>query len=133
MADTFHFTLVTPERAVLDLEATFVAFPAFDGEMGVLAHRAPMVVKLGAGELRVEGPEGKHRYFVDGGFGQMVENRLTLLTELAQPVTDLDRHVAERQLEAALAAPAADEASRVARERTIAGARIRRRLAGGQR
>ena len=129
MADTFHFTLVTPERPVLDLEATFVAFPAFDGEIGVLAHRAPMLVKLGAGELRVEGPEGKHRYFVDGGFGQMVENRLTLLTEQAQPVADLDPGAAARELEAALALGAQDDIARAARDRAVARARARLRLA----
>ncbi len=128
MPGTFHFTLITPERAVLDLEATFVAFPAFDGEMGVLPHRAPLVVKLGAGELRVESPEGKHRYFVDGGFGQMVDNRLTLLSEQARPVAELDRAQAERELESARALPAGDEAAQAARERAVARARAKLRM-----
>lgn len=128
MPGTFHFTLITPERAVLDLEATFVAFPAFDGEMGVLPHRAPLVVKLGAGELRVEGPEGEHRYFVDGGFGQMVDNRLTLLSEQARPVAELDRAQAERELEAARALPGSDEAAQTARERAVVRARAKLRL-----
>jgi F-type H+-transporting ATPase subunit epsilon len=131
MPETFHFTLVTPERTVLDLEATFVAFPAFDGEMGVLANRAPLVAKLGAGELRVASPGGDHRLFVDGGFGQMVENRLTLLTEQAQPVAELDREAAERELQAALAAPAADDAAQAARQRAVTRARAKLRLAGG--
>jgi len=78
--DTFHCSVITPERAVLETDATFVALPAHDGELGVLRNRAPMLYKLGTGELRVETPEGKHLLFVDGGFAQMVDNRLALLT-----------------------------------------------------
>src|SRR4029079_7388412 len=85
MAKTFHCTVITPERPVLEREATFVAFPAFDGEMGVLPHRAPLLAKLGAGELRVESPAGDAAFFINGGFAQMVDDKLTLLTEEAMP------------------------------------------------
>src|SRR5687767_15477960 len=99
--DTFHCSVITPERAVLETEATFVAFPAHDGEVGILPGRAPLLFKMGIGELRVESPGGNHRYFVDGGFAQMVENRLTLLTEIAKAVEELDRSEAQRALAAA--------------------------------
>ena len=82
--DTFHCSVITPERAMLEAEATFVAFPAHDGEVGILPDRAPLLFKMGAGELRVESPQGNQVLFVDGGFAQMVENRLTLLTEAGQ-------------------------------------------------
>jgi hypothetical protein len=37
--------------AVLEIEATFVAFPAWDGEVGILHDRAPLLYKMGtAGE-----------------------------------------------------------------------------------
>jgi len=128
--DTFHCVVVTPEHVVLDREATFVAFPAFDGEIGILPHRAPLVAKLGAGELRVEGPQGEERLFVDGGFAQMVENRLTILTEAAHPIAALDRAATRRELQAALALPAA-EATLAARERALSRARAKLRLAPG--
>jgi F-type H+-transporting ATPase subunit epsilon len=127
--DTFHCSVITPERAVLEAEATFVAFPAHDGEVGILRGRAPLLYKMGAGELRVETPEGTHHLFVDGGFAQMVENRLTLLTEQARKVEDLDRAVAERALEHARAMPSRDEAANTARQRAIDSAKAQIRLA----
>lgn len=54
MAATFNVSVVTPEREVLAGAARFVALPAYDGEMGILAKRAPLVVQLGSGRLRVD-------------------------------------------------------------------------------
>jgi F-type H+-transporting ATPase subunit epsilon len=129
MAKTFHCTVITPERPVLEREATFVAFPAFDGEMGVLPHRAPILAKLGAGELRVESPEGNADFFINGGFAQMVDDKLTLLTEEAKPKAELDSAQAARELAAALAMPAHDEAQTQTRERAVTRARALARLA----
>ncbi len=129
--DTFHCSVITPERAVLEADATFVAFPAHDGEVGVLRNRAPLLYKLGAGELRVETPEGKHRLFVDGGFAQMVENRLTILTEQAKRVEEIDRAAAERALAEARSLPTSGgEAVHAARQRAIRSAQVQIRLAG---
>src|SRR3989304_9885658 len=102
-SDTFHCSVITPERAVLECEAKFVAFPADDGEVGVLPNRAPLVCKLGIGPLRVEGTDFEHVFFIDGGFAQMVNNRLTILTEQARKVEELDVAVAQRSLTDALA------------------------------
>ena len=126
--DLFHCSVITPERAVLEADATFVAFPAHDGEVGVLKNRAPLLFKLGAGELRVESPEGNQRLFVDGGFAQMVENRLTILTEQAKAVADLDRAAAERALVQARAMPSHDDAQYAARQRAIRSAEAQIRL-----
>jgi F-type H+-transporting ATPase subunit epsilon len=130
MAKTFHCTVITPERPVLERQATFVAFPAFDGEMGVLPHRAPILAKLGAGELRVESPEGDAAFFINGGFAQMVDDRLTLLTEEARPKAELDRAKAAQELAAAMALPAHDPAQAQLRERAVTRARALLRVAG---
>ena len=129
MAKTFHCTVITPEQAVLEAEATFVAFPAFDGEMGVLPHRAPILAKLGAGELRVESPAGEQRFFVNGGFAQMVDDKLTILTEEARPKSSLDPAKAAAELQAALALEAHDEPHAFARERALTRARALVRVA----
>src|SRR5215212_9737314 len=129
-SDTFHLSVITPERAVLETEATFVAFPAHDGEVGVLKNRAPLLYRLGAGLLRAETPEGEHRLFIDGGFAQMVENRLTILAEQARRPEDIDRAAAERALAAARDLPAGTDAENAARERAEARARAQIRLAG---
>lgn len=78
---TFHCSVVTPERAVLETDATFVAFPAHDGEIGILQNRAPLLCQLGKGILRVEIGKETQRFKIEGGFAQMVDNKLTLLTD----------------------------------------------------
>jgi len=127
--ETFHCSVITPERAVLETEATFVAFPAHDGEVGILPGRAPLLFKMGIGELRVESPEGNHNFFVDGGFAQMVENRLTLLTEQAKTVGEIDRAAAERALAEARDMPMVSDAEFAARQRAVRRAETQIHLA----
>lgn len=86
----FQISVVTPEKAVLDCEARSVVFPAHDGLMGILTNRAPLLTQLGAGPLRIDEAEGNtsHHYDIAGGFAQMVDNRLTILTERAELKAD---------------------------------------------
>jgi len=127
--DTFHCSIITPERSVLDCEAKFVAFPAHDGEVGVLPHRAPLVYKLGTGALRVEGVDGSHAFFVDGGFAQMLGNQLTILTSQARRVNELDAAAAERALTEAKAMKIPDEAAYKTRTQAVARAKAQIKLA----
>jgi F-type H+-transporting ATPase subunit epsilon len=129
MANTFHVSVITPERAVLESDATFAAVPAHDGELGILHNRAPLLYRLGAGLLRIDTTEGKRALFVAGGFAQMVENRLTILTEVAKDVDQLDRAAAERALADARAMKGVTEAEFNARQRALASARAQIRLA----
>jgi F-type H+-transporting ATPase subunit epsilon len=129
--DTFQCSVITPEREVLDTDATFVAFPAHDGEVGVLRDRAPLLFKMGIGVLRVETPEGNHAFFVDGGFAQMVDNRLTLLTEQAKRAEEIDRRAAERALAEARALPMVDDAAFAARQKAVKRAEVQLHLAAG--
>jgi F-type H+-transporting ATPase subunit epsilon len=131
--DTFHCSVITPERAVLEADATFVAFPAHDGEVGILPGRAPLLFKLGIGVLRVESPSvegGEESLFIDGGFAQMVEDRLTILTEQAKRPTEIDRAAAEKALAAAHDLPAESDAEFAARQRALERARVQLRLTG---
>lgn len=126
--DTFHCSVITPERAVLETDATSVVFPAHDGEVGILPNRAPLLFKMGAGELRVESPQGSQLLFVDGGFAQMVENRLTLLTEVAKKIEEIDPAAIERQLAEAHRMPMKTDAEFKARQRVLHSAQAQRQI-----
>lgn len=121
--DTFHLSVISPERAILETEARFVALPAWDGEVGILPRRAPLLVKLGVGWLRADTVEGKRRLLLDGGFAQVVGNRVTVLTEHAQAPEEIDPAAAARALEEARALPITDDASFAERQRALAHAR----------
>jgi F-type H+-transporting ATPase subunit epsilon len=94
--------VVTPEKSVLDEAADFVALPMFDGELGVLPLRAPLIGRLGYGELRLQRGEQVQRYFIDGGFAQVRDNVVTVLTPRAIKAQDINRSKAEQDLEQAL-------------------------------
>jgi F-type H+-transporting ATPase subunit epsilon len=98
---TFDCSLVTPERKVFDKKATFVAIPAHDGEIGIMHNRAPLMCKLGIGLLRLEVDGKEERYFIDGGFAQVVKNKVTILTEQARSADEVDRSEVEKALAAA--------------------------------
>ncbi|MEM9557034.1 MAG: ATP synthase F1 subunit epsilon [Acidobacteriota bacterium] len=130
MADTtFHVSVVTPERAVLETDALFVAFPAHDGEVGILPGRAPLLHQLGMGTLRIDTPDAKHVFFVDGGFAQMAEGKLTLLTEQAHRPSELERDEILRHLkEAREARGSVLEDAEIYAENQLAAQRARAQL-----
>src|SRR5262245_14535097 len=123
--------VVTPEKAVLDEPVDFVAVPMYDGEVGVLPGRAPLIGRLGYGELRFTQGKETRRFFVDGGFVQIRGNLVTVLTARAVPEQDLKLDAAEQALSAAQK-PTADaneqEQQLKAQDRARAQIRMAKRL-----
>ena len=98
--------VVTPEKTVLNLDTTFVVLPLADGEYGVLPGHAPLIARLGAGELRITSTDGQPMdYYVEGGFVEILDNIIALMTMYSVPVTDLDLKHAEEQLAKAQESP----------------------------
>src|SRR5438132_13290877 len=128
MADRqLQCVVVTPEKAVLDAAADFVALPLYDGELGVLPGRAPLIARLGYGELRVRLGTDTKRYFVDGGFAQVRANVVTILTPRAIKAETIDTAAAEQALQAAhtlTTTPEAQEAQLKAQERARGQIRV---------
>jgi F-type H+-transporting ATPase subunit epsilon len=125
--------VVTPERAVLDEPVDFVALPMFDGELGVLPGRAPLIGRLGPGELRVRSAGTTRRFFVDGGFAQVRSNVVTVLTPRAVKGEDIDPQAVAHTLETVPAAAGgadAQQARAKIQQRARAQLRIARRVRG---
>ena len=128
-SDTFQCSVITPERVVLDVPATFVALPAHDGEVGILPHRAALVYKLGIGALRVRTPGGNEVFYVDGGFAQMVNNRLAILTEQARKSSEIQPAAAEKALTEARSMPGTGLKAQEAKDQAVRRAKTQLRLA----
>jgi F-type H+-transporting ATPase subunit epsilon len=96
--------VVTPEKTVLSQEAAFIVLPLIDGEYGILPNHAPLIARLGAGELRLTGVDGKQtHYYLEGGFAEVLGDTIALMTMYSVPVQDLDLTQAEAELEEELA------------------------------
>ncbi len=79
-------SVVSPEKAVFDGDATAVVAPAYDGEVGVLPRHAPFLTLLGKGDLLIRSAGGSQRIRVEGGFLQVLGNRVRVVAEKAQAV-----------------------------------------------
>jgi F-type H+-transporting ATPase subunit epsilon len=101
-AKSLRCIVVTPERAVLDEQADFIALPMYDGELGVAPGRAPLIGRLGYGELRVRRGDHVERYYLDGGFAQVRDDVTTVLTGKAVPESEISAEAAQKALDAAL-------------------------------
>ncbi|MGB0716320.1 MAG: ATP synthase F1 subunit epsilon [Phycisphaerae bacterium] len=132
MSKTFHCTVITPEQAALECEAESVVFPAHDGELGVMINRAPLICRMGIGVLRVNSPDGDKKLFIDGGFAQIVGNKLTLLTEQAMTADDLSAEKVEQTLVEARALKVTDDESYEIRMKAIKRGEVQQKLLAGR-
>jgi F-type H+-transporting ATPase subunit epsilon len=82
-ADRLTVAIISPESTIFEGEADMVVAPAWDGEVGVLRGHAPMLVLLGDGEMRITQGQSLQRFRVTGGFMQVADDVVTVLSESA--------------------------------------------------
>ena len=78
-----HVVVLSPEGTVYEGEATQVVAPAVTGSLGILRGHAPLMALLGTGTLRIDSGREHRSYSVSGGFLQVVDNQVTVLSEHA--------------------------------------------------
>jgi F-type H+-transporting ATPase subunit epsilon len=104
VASTIACRLITPESKIIDEPIRFASIPAWDGLMGVLPGHAPIVARLGLGELRVDVADsdrskgGSRTFLVDGGFLQVVHDKMTILAEKAWAAESINESDAKAEL-----------------------------------
>ena len=76
-------SVISPERVLFEGQASSVVAPGHDGQLGILTGHAPLMTVLGKGVLRLEGAGAESRFQVDGGFLQVVDNKVRVVTESA--------------------------------------------------
>ena len=79
-----HVTVISPDAAMFDGDADAVTAPAFDGEVGILPGHAPFMTLLGRGQLRVRRGDSVSEFKVQGGFLQVVGERVRGVAEHVQ-------------------------------------------------
>lgn len=102
MARNFQCVLVTPQRHLFDDRVTYASIPASDGQVGVMPSRAPLMIKLGDGPLRLDTADGRSQwFFVGGGFAQMKGDILSLAASEAASTEEMNRQEAQAELQEA--------------------------------
>jgi F-type H+-transporting ATPase subunit epsilon len=128
--------IVTPEKRVFDAEVDSVTVPTATGEAGILPNHAPLISALKPGILAYSDKGTVERLAVTGGFVEVSNNRVSVMTDTAEAASEIDlaaaraeREAAERELASRAAAPI-DETETL-RERLDA-AETRLQLAAGK-
>ena len=122
MAAAVQFELVSPERLVLSAEVDMVVVPGADGDFGVLPGHAPLISNVRPGVISVYNDRViEARVFVAGGFAEVSNSRLTVLTEDAVALDEIDRAGADARLVAAREAldDATDDRAKAEAEKAV--------------
>ncbi|HUG40021.1 MAG TPA: F0F1 ATP synthase subunit epsilon [Longimicrobiales bacterium] len=83
-AKRLSVALITAQSTIYEGEADMVVAPAWDGEVGILRGHAPMMALLGEGEMRITRDGAEQRFFVSGGFLQVADDVVSVLSERAE-------------------------------------------------
>ena len=100
--------LVSPERILFSGEADMVVCRTSDGEIAFLTGHAPLVGALGIGTVRIKQADGEEvKAAVHGGFVEVRDNRVSILSDVAELPDQIDverarraREEAERRIQA---------------------------------
>jgi len=82
--------IFTPDAKVLSTEANQVVLPTDSGETGILTGHIPLVTKIVAGELKIMKDGVTEFIAVDYGFAKVLGNTISVLTEAAVDVKEID-------------------------------------------
>jgi F-type H+-transporting ATPase subunit epsilon len=100
MADDIQLEVVTPERRVLSRKVSMVSAPGIQGEFGVLPGHVPFMTPLGTGILAYKSSDGAEALVVSLGFAEVNNDKVTILAERADLLSDIDPAKAAEELKA---------------------------------
>jgi F-type H+-transporting ATPase subunit epsilon len=100
-AGTLRLEVATPERLLVQEDATEVYVPAANGMIGILPEHAPLLSELGVGELSFVTSAGRRSVFVAGGWVQVLQNEVRVLADRAEDIGEIDTTRAEAALKRA--------------------------------
>ena len=97
----FKVRVVTPERILVDTDATAVTMPGEAGVLEVMPGAAPLLTAIGAGDLVIGGGDSQNgdRFVVARGFAEVLPDRVTILVEYARKPEEVDKGEAEQLLQ----------------------------------
>lgn len=121
--------VVTPEETAIEQEVDSIVVPLFDGSKGIQHNHAPMIGRLGAGELKLSAAGSVQRFFLEGGFIQVLDNTVTVLTGQAVEAETLNVDEIQSQLDELNSKGPAVGDEQELRAQQVSSLRVQRRLA----
>ena len=102
--------IISPKEQIVSTDAFEVVLPTESGEVGILSHHIPLITQMKMGVLSVFNDGTAERYVVSGGFAQVKADKVSVLTDDALLISELDSSEIESKIQA-LEAQIAEETS----------------------
>lgn len=131
--------IITPERIVFEGQVSGISLPSIEGELTILPGHIPLVALLKSGEITLHNKDSKRHMAIHGGFFEVMDNKVKLLTDSAELEEDIDERRAQEALERARIAKqqakdsALDAQAAAAIERALVRLRLAERRKGRHR
>jgi len=129
--------IVTPEKKAFSDEIDSVVVPGAEGEMGILKSHAPIVTTLQPGELRYMKGGEETSLAIGTGIVEVSNDRVSVLTDMALGVSEIDEDAVEKAIERAQKAmtekdllPEDHAAAMIVMQKSLAQLHIKRRRRG---
>lgn len=78
---TFKLSVVTHKKKEIEIEVEYLRVRGSEGDMGILPNHAPLVTELGKGEMEIKIGETRRKFFVSGGFLEILNNHVTIIAD----------------------------------------------------
>jgi F-type H+-transporting ATPase subunit epsilon len=86
----FQTSLVSPESLLFSGQVDQVDLPGIEGDLGILAGHAPIVVMLRPGIVTAVAGNISERFVIFGGIAEFSQEKLTILADSASSVDGFD-------------------------------------------
>ena len=103
-----HLLVVAPNRTIVDERVDEAQIPGSEGYFGVLPGHTPLLATLGVGELWYRQGSTTHYIALALGFVEVMPDRVTIMTQVAERAQEIDiarAEAAKRRAEERLARP----------------------------
>lgn len=91
----FLLTIATPERQVYSDQVDSLTVPTTTGQITILPHHMPLSTVLRGGEMIIRQGAKTEPYAVSGGFVEIQPQKVIILADTAEHVTEIDEQRAE--------------------------------------
>ncbi|MDQ2952388.1 MAG: F0F1 ATP synthase subunit epsilon [Chloroflexota bacterium] len=129
-----HLEVITPEKRVYEDDVDMVIAPGSEGYLGILPHHTPLLTGLGPGEFRIKKGGVEEILAVFGGFMDVRDDKVVVLTEAAEPADEFDaqraqaaRQLAQEQIQAGTLSAADEARARASLQRALVRIRVSER------
>ena len=96
--EQLNLEIVSPEKLVASKSVDMIIISGTEGDFGLLPGHAPIVSSIRPGLLEIHENNNVEKFFVTGGFVEVLENRVSILANEINNIDDIDIVIVENEI-----------------------------------